>query len=143
MDGGRKDVEEAFLLRWENVEGNGVDGELTLIGGEPELGPRGLAHGEGLIEAGGKGLEVGLVGSGGGGRVGEENGDSSFVIDLSGEGQGKGAVGLAEKRGSNVGERSRDDVSLGVGDGGRPRGPKSPAPRVPLYRGSSLNPNPA
>jgi len=65
------------LFRVLRKEGNweGVDGELGFVGGEANGQPGSIPHWEGLVELGGKGVEVGCESGGGGGRVGDEEGD--------------------------------------------------------------------
>jgi len=83
-----------------------VDGELTFIGGEAKGQPGRRAHRERLVELVGKGVEIWGKGRGGGGRVGDEKGDRSTVIDLGGDCEGQGTVRISG-RGQQCQGRSR------------------------------------
>ena len=78
----REAGEEFIRVLQEEGNGEGVYGELDLVGGEAEGQPGGLAHREGLIKLGGKSVEVGCEGGSGGGRVGDEEGDRTAVTGL-------------------------------------------------------------
>jgi len=67
--------EKFHRVLWEEGKWEGVDGELSFVGGEAEGQPGRFTHGERLIELGGKGVEVGCKSCGRGGRVGDEKGD--------------------------------------------------------------------
>ena len=72
-----------------------MDRELCLVGGEAKgqlgVGP----NREGLVKLGGEGVEVGGKGRGKSGRVGDEEGDRSPVVDLGGERDWEGAVSIS------------------------------------------------
>jgi len=53
---------------------------------------RGFTYREGLIEGPGEGVKVGGVRGGGGGFVGDGQGDGATRVDSSGEAEGKVAV---------------------------------------------------
>ena len=127
-------VEDRFRKTWEKFlrvireEGDweGVDGELCLVGGEAEGQPGRLAHRERLVELVGKGVEVWGKGRGGGGRVGDEKGDRSTVIDLGCDREGENAVRISQDAGSNIGESRSNKGRLRVLRGGRTGGVESP-----------------
>jgi len=88
----RKTREELLQVLREEGKWEGVEGELCFVGGEAEGQPGGLAHGERFVELAGEGVEIWSEGRGGGGRVGDEKGDRSMVIDLGGDCKGEDAV---------------------------------------------------
>ena len=61
-DRGSQGVVEVIGIGGEVRDREGVDGQLRLVGGEPEGEPGGLAHWEGLVESGSNGIEEGGVG---------------------------------------------------------------------------------
>jgi len=74
--------EELLRVLREEGDWEGVDGELCLVWGEAEGQPGRLAHREQLVDLVGKGVEIWGKGRGRGGRVGDQKGDRSTVIDL-------------------------------------------------------------
>jgi len=60
--------------------------------GEDEGAPGVFTYWEGLIEGRGEGVEVGGVRGGGGGLVGNGQGDGATRVDTSGEAKGEEAV---------------------------------------------------
>jgi len=52
----------------------------------------------------GEGVEIWSEGRGGGGRVGDEKGDRSTVIEVGGDGKGDNAVRISQDAGSDVWE---------------------------------------
>ena len=60
-DGGLQVDEQPFWVTWEVSEGEAVDGELILIGGEAEGEPGRGANGEGFVEASCESGEEGRV----------------------------------------------------------------------------------
>jgi len=96
-----------------------VHGELGLVGGEAEGEPGGLAHREGFVKLGREGVEVGCERGGGCGRVGDDEGDRSAIIDLGGDSEGKGAVCIPKDTSGDVGEGGCDPGRLLVLGGGR------------------------
>ena len=96
-----------------------MDGELSFVGGEAKGQPGRLADRERLIELAGKGVEVWGKGSGGGGRVGDEKGDRSTVIDLGSDCEGQDAVRIPQDAGSYVREGCRNEGRLRALRGGR------------------------
>jgi len=92
----------------------GVDSKLGLVRGEAEGQPRGLAHGEGLVKLRRQRVEIGCESGSRGGRVGDEEGDRTSVVDLGRNCKGEGAVGIPKDTGSHVGESGRDQRSLWV-----------------------------
>jgi len=95
-----------------------VDGELGLVGGEAERQPGGIAHLERLVELGREGVEVGCEGGGRGGRVGDEQGDRSTVVDLGRDRMGEDTVCIPKDASSYVGEGCSDQGRLLVLRGG-------------------------
>ena len=124
-DGFRKTREELFRVLREEGDLEGVDGELYFVGGEAEGQPGRLAHRERPVELVGKGVEVWGKGGGGGGRLGDEKGDRSAVIDLGGDREGENAVRISQDAGSNVRESRSNKGRLGVLRGGRTRSVES------------------
>jgi len=96
-------VEDLLRQTWEDLlrvlreEGDweGVDSELCLVGDEAEGQPGRLAHWERLVELAGKGAEIWGKGRGGGGRVGDEKGDRSAVIDFGGDCEGEDTIRIS------------------------------------------------
>ena len=76
----------------EEGDGEGVDGELGLVGGEGEGQPGRLTNRESLIELCRQGVEVGCEGGGRGGRLGDEEGNRSSVIHVCRDGEGEDTV---------------------------------------------------
>jgi len=65
-----------------------VNGLLHGCGGEDESAPGVIAYREGLVEGPGEGVEVAGVGSGGGGLVGDGQGDGATRVDSGREAKG-------------------------------------------------------
>jgi len=110
----------------EEGECEGVDGELCFVGGEREGQPGRLAHRARLVQLVGKGVEVWGIGRGGGGRVGDEKGDRSTLIDLGCDREGENAVCISQDAGSNVRESRSNEGRLRALRGGRTGGVESP-----------------
>ena len=85
-----------------------MNDELEVGGGEAESLPGVIGDGEGLIDAGAKGLKKGSVGRGGDGSVDNGEGDGPFAIDKGLERNRKLGVGLFKDGGSDVREADRD-----------------------------------
>ena len=98
----RKAREELLRVLWEEGKREGVDGELCFVGGEAEGQPGRLAHRERFVKLAGKGVEIWREGRGGGGRVGDEKGHRSTVIDLGGDCKGEDAIRISQDAGSDV-----------------------------------------
>ena len=101
--GGRKGV----VFR-HGVEGKAVNGQLEVGRGKAESRPGVIGDGEGLIQAGDKGLKKGGVGRGGDGGVDNGEGDGAFDIDKGLERNRELEVGLFEDGGSNIREADTD-----------------------------------
>ena len=56
-DRGSQGIEEVIGISGEVRDGERVDGQLRLVGSEPEGEPGGLTHREGLVESGSNGIE--------------------------------------------------------------------------------------
>jgi len=80
--------EEFVRIFGEEDDGEGVDGELGFVGGEAEGQPGSFAYREILVELSGESVEVGCEGGSGGGRVRDEKGDGSAVVDLGRDREG-------------------------------------------------------
>jgi len=98
----RKVREELLRVLWEEGKREGVDGELCFVGGEAEGQPGRLAHRERFVKLAGKGVKIWREGRGGGGRVGDEKGHRSMVIDLGGDCKGEDAIRISQDAGSDV-----------------------------------------
>ena len=70
----------------------GVDCEVSLVEGEPEGEPWRVAHQEGLVKSGSKGIEEGGGGRRGSLNVGNNNSHHAACVDLDGETKGELAV---------------------------------------------------
>ena len=81
-----------------------MNGELDFVGGEAEGQPGRLAHREEFVKLGGESVKIGCEGGSGGGRVGDKEGDRSAIIDLGGDREGEGAVGIPKDAGRDVRE---------------------------------------
>jgi len=68
----REAGERFTWLFGEEGNGEGVDGELGLVGGETQGQPGRLTHWEGFVELGRESIEVRCEGGGGGGMGGAE-----------------------------------------------------------------------
>jgi len=84
--------EELLRVLREEGKREGVDGELCFFRDEAEGQPGRLAHRERFVELAGGGVEIWSEGRGGGGRVGDEKGDRSTVVDPGGDCKGEDAV---------------------------------------------------
>jgi len=122
VEDGLREAREKFLrvLREESNR-KGVDGELSFVGGEAEGQPGRISHGERLVELGREGVEIRRKGCGGSGRVGDEKGDRSSVVNLGGDSEGEDTVRISEDASGNVGEGGSNQGRLGVLGGGRTR----------------------
>ena len=124
VDGSGEGGGKEGVILWHGIEGKAVDGELEIGGSEAESLPGVIGDGEGLIEAGGKGLKKGSVGGGGDDRVDNGEGDGAFAIDKGHERNRELGVGLFEDRGSNVREADADEGLIRVGGMGSTGGIK-------------------
>jgi len=121
----REAGEEFIFVLWEEGDGEGVDGEQGLVGGEVEGQAGRLAHREGFVKLGGESVEIACESGRRSGRVGEEEGDRSAIIDLGCDREGKGAVSIPKDAGSDVREGGCDQGRLLVLGGKRMRGVES------------------
>jgi len=115
----RKAGEKFVRVFREEGTGEGVDGKLGLVGGEAEGQPGRFSHWEGLVELGGECVEVRCEGGSGGGRVGDEQGDGTAIVDLGREREGEDTVCLSEDASSYIGEGGGYQGSLLMRGGGR------------------------
>jgi len=99
----------------------GVNGELDFVGGEAEGYPGRDSQGKGAIELSCKCVEVWRKGGNGGGSVGDQEGDGCSLIDLSGNGEGEGTVGISEDACGNLRACRSYQGGLVVFRGGRAR----------------------
>jgi len=83
-----------------------VNGELDFVGGEAEGQPGRVSHVKGAVELCCKRVEVWSKGRSKGGSVGDQEGDGSSLIDLSGDREGEGTVCISEDVCGNVWECS-------------------------------------
>lgn len=95
-----------------------MDGKLDLVGGEAEAQPSRLTHWQRFVELAGESVEVEGEGHSVGGRVGDEQGDLSTVVDLGHDRKWRGAIGIPKEAARNVSERSSNRVALWVFGGG-------------------------
>jgi len=102
----------------EERDWEGVDCQLLLVEGEAKGQQGRVSNGKGVVELGGEGLEVGCEGSGGGGRVRDEESHRSSVIDLCRDGKGESAVGIPKEASGDLREGGSDKESLRVFSGG-------------------------
>jgi len=121
----RETGEEFVRVLGKEGNGEGVDSDLRLVGGEAEGQAGRLAHWEGFVELGEESVEVGCEGSGPGGRIGDQECDRSAVIDLGRDCEGKETVPIPKAASSDVGEAGCDQGRLLVLGRGGTRGVKS------------------
>ena len=121
----REAGEEVLRVFGEEGNGEGVDGELGLVGGEAEGQPGRLAHWERFVELGGESVEIGCEGGSGSRRVRDEEGDRPTIVDLGRDREGEDAVRIPEDTSSNVGEGGCDHGRLLVLGGGGTRSVES------------------
>jgi len=125
----REAREEFLRVLWEEGERKGVDREPGFVGGAAEGQPGRLTHWERLVELGRKGVEVRRKGGGKSGRVGDEHGDRSSVVNLGGDSEGKDTVCIPKDASGDVGESGSIQGRLWVLGGGRTRCEESPLGR--------------
>ena len=92
--------------------------KLGLVGGEAEGQPGRLSHREGFVKLGGESVEVGRESGGGGGSVGDEEGDRTAIVNLGRDSEGEDTVRLPQDPSSDIGEGGSDQgrlLMLGVG----------------------------
>ena len=131
---GRKDTEvlrdvDGVSEAWERFLGvlreegkrKGINGELDLVGGEMEGQPEGVSHQERAVELSHECIEVGSKSGSGDGSVGEHEGDRASLIDLCGDCEGEGTVGIPEDACCYVWESGCYQGGLVVPRGGRTR----------------------
>ena len=121
MDGVGEALEKIPLSLGKEGHQKGVDAKLEFIGGEAEGQPGRVSHGKGRGEWCCKCLEVW---SKGGGRVcsgGNQEGDRSSLIDLCGDREGEGTVGISEDARSHLWECGSYQGGFIVFRGGRAR----------------------
>jgi len=109
----------------EESNGEGVDGKLGLVGGEAEGQPGRFSHWEWLVELGRECVKVRCEGGGGGGRVCDEQGDGSTIVDFGRDHEGEGTVSIPEDASSYIGEGGSYQGGLLMLGGGRTRSKKS------------------
>ena len=100
----RKAGEKFARVFGEEGNGEGVDGKLSLVGGEAEGHPGRFSHREGLVQLGRECVEVGREGGSRGGRVSDEQGDGTTIVDLGRDCEGEGTVSIPEDASSYIGE---------------------------------------
>ena len=99
-----------------------MDGQLGLIGGQPEGDPGGRSHRERLVESGSNGIEKGRVRCGWSLHVGDYYRHGTVGVNFHCEPEGKVTVVGPEERCDDVGDCSGDVFFLGVRGGGGSRG---------------------
>jgi len=115
----RKAGEKLVGVFREEGNGEGVDGKLGFVGGEAEGQPGRFSHGEGLVKLGGECVEVRCECGSGGGRVGDEQGNGSTIVDLGHDRKGENTVRIAKDASSYIGEGGSYQGGLLVLGGGR------------------------
>ena len=98
-----------------------MDGELDFVGGEAQGLPGRVSHREEAVELRHERVEVQCEGGSGGGRVGDQEGDGTPLIDLRGDPEREGTVGITENTRGNVWESGSYQGGLVVFRGGRVR----------------------
>ena len=88
-DRGSHAIEEVLRVVGKIGDREGVDREVGLVGGKPEREPWRVAHREGLVESGSKGIEEGGVGRRRSLNVGSNNSHRAACVDLDGETKGE------------------------------------------------------
>ena len=109
FEGGGEGGGEMGIVIWHGIEGKAVNGELEVGGGKGESLPGAIGDGQGLIEAGGKGLKKGDIRRDGDGSGSNGESDGTFAIGKELNGNRELGVSLFEDRGTNVSEADMDE----------------------------------
>ena len=117
-DRGSQGIIEVVGIGGEVGDRKGVDGQLCLVGGEPEGEPGGLTHREGLVESGSNGIEKGGVGRRWSLDVGDDHRYGTTGVNFHCEPKRKLTVVGAEEGSDGVREGSGDVFFLGMRGGG-------------------------
>jgi len=104
VDGGGETWEKVLWIIGEEGDHEGMNSQLDFVGGQAKGQTGRISHGKRVHELRRKCVKVWGESGSGGGSIGDQEGDGTSLVDLSGDGNGEGAAGIPKDVRCNVRE---------------------------------------